>query len=74
MRMLNISSMDDLIANSMDILEPAPVDQHGNAREDGMCGTQYLLTVQKINPDFPVLQIVCVFFPSLIECMRKEII
>ncbi|KAB5531954.1 hypothetical protein DKX38_018624 [Salix brachista] len=36
MRMLNISSMDDLIANSMDILEPAPVDQHGNAREDVM--------------------------------------
>ncbi|CAK7322916.1 unnamed protein product [Dovyalis caffra] len=34
MRMLNISSMDDLIANSMDILEPAPVDHHGNARED----------------------------------------
>lgn len=36
MRMLNISSMDDLMANSMDILEPAPVDQHGNAREDVM--------------------------------------
>lgn len=41
MRMLNISSMDDLIANSMDILEPAPVDQHGNAREDGMCDIFY---------------------------------
>lgn len=39
MRMLNISSMDDLIPNSMDILEPAPVDQHGNAREDGKCDT-----------------------------------
>lgn len=63
MRMLNISSMDDLIANSMDILEPAPVDQHGNAREDGMCRTRYLFTVQKINPDFPVVQIICVFFP-----------
>ncbi|WCJ36003.1 5-formyltetrahydrofolate cyclo-ligase mitochondrial [Euphorbia peplus] len=36
MRMLNISSMDDLVANSMDILEPAPVDRFGNEREDVM--------------------------------------
>lgn len=35
MRMLNICSMDDLIANSMEILEPAPVDSRGNQREDG---------------------------------------
>lgn len=35
MRMLNISSMDDLVANSMNILEPAPVDAQGNQREDG---------------------------------------
>ncbi|KAI5409702.1 5-formyltetrahydrofolate cyclo-ligase, mitochondrial isoform X2 [Lathyrus oleraceus] len=34
MRMLNISRLDDLVANSMDILEPAPVDADGNARED----------------------------------------
>lgn len=34
MRMLNISSTEDLIANSMDILEPAPVDADGNERED----------------------------------------
>ncbi|XP_048228518.1 5-formyltetrahydrofolate cyclo-ligase, mitochondrial isoform X2 [Ricinus communis] len=34
MRMLNISSMDDLIANSMNILEPAPIDGLGNKRED----------------------------------------
>ncbi|CAL0319952.1 unnamed protein product [Lupinus luteus] len=36
MRMLNISRIDDLVANSMDILEPAPVDSDGNAREDVM--------------------------------------
>ncbi|KAF3437134.1 hypothetical protein FNV43_RR19887 [Rhamnella rubrinervis] len=36
MRMLNISRLDDLIANSMDILEPAPVDGDGNEREDVM--------------------------------------
>ncbi|KAH1111865.1 hypothetical protein GYH30_010285 [Glycine max] len=36
MRMLHISGIDDLIANSMDILEPAPVDVDGNAREDVM--------------------------------------
>ncbi|XP_047265711.1 5-formyltetrahydrofolate cyclo-ligase, mitochondrial isoform X4 [Capsicum annuum] len=36
MRMLNISSTEDLIANSMDILEPAPLDADGNEREDGL--------------------------------------
>ncbi|CAI9773753.1 unnamed protein product [Fraxinus pennsylvanica] len=36
MRMLNISSMNDLISNSMDILEPAPVDAEGNERQDVM--------------------------------------
>lgn len=35
MRMLNITHMDDLISNSMNILEPAPVDGDGNEREDG---------------------------------------
>jgi hypothetical protein len=35
MRMLNISCIDDLVANSMNILEPAPVDSDGNEREDG---------------------------------------
>lgn len=35
MRMLNISSTEDLIANSMNILEPAPLDAEGNEREDG---------------------------------------
>lgn len=36
MRMLHISGIDDLIANSMNILEPAPVDANGNDREDVM--------------------------------------
>lgn len=36
MRMLNISRMDDLIANTMNILEPAPTDVEGNEREDVM--------------------------------------
>jgi hypothetical protein len=35
--MLNISRIDDLVANSMNILEPDPVDADGNAREDGTC-------------------------------------
>ncbi|XP_058078074.1 5-formyltetrahydrofolate cyclo-ligase, mitochondrial [Magnolia sinica] len=39
MRMLNISSMEDLIANSMNILEPAPVDADGNERQDVMLAT-----------------------------------
>ncbi|KAI8017371.1 hypothetical protein LOK49_LG04G01987 [Camellia lanceoleosa] len=36
MRMFNIASIDDLIANSMNILEPAPIDAEGNEREDVM--------------------------------------
>ncbi|XP_039021254.1 5-formyltetrahydrofolate cyclo-ligase, mitochondrial-like [Hibiscus syriacus] len=36
MRMFNISHMDDLVANSMNILEPALVDADGNEREDVM--------------------------------------
>lgn len=40
MRMLHISHMDDLIANSMNILEPAPVDAQGNEREEVMQGDE----------------------------------
>lgn len=36
MRMFNISGLEDLVANSMNILEPAPVDAEGNQREDVM--------------------------------------
>ncbi|KAK9278287.1 hypothetical protein L1049_027852 [Liquidambar formosana] len=36
MRMLNIATIDDLIANSMNILEPTPVDGDGNERENVM--------------------------------------
>lgn len=43
MRMLNISRMDDLIANSMDILEPAPCDAEGNEREDGLYNSSFYL-------------------------------
>nr|CAB3454758.1 unnamed protein product [Digitaria exilis] len=35
MRMLRITTMDDLVKNSMNILEPSPVDASGNDREDG---------------------------------------
>ncbi|XP_022921536.1 5-formyltetrahydrofolate cyclo-ligase, mitochondrial-like isoform X1 [Cucurbita moschata] len=45
MRMFNISRMDDLIANSMNILEPAPVDGDGNEREDG----NFMLTKDPID-------------------------
>ncbi|XP_052182497.1 5-formyltetrahydrofolate cyclo-ligase, mitochondrial-like [Diospyros lotus] len=40
MRMLNISSMDDLIANAMNILEPVPVDAEGNQCEDVMLANE----------------------------------
>ncbi|KAK4261234.1 hypothetical protein QN277_004261 [Acacia crassicarpa] len=36
MRMLRISSVDDLVLNSMNILEPTLVDRNGNPREDVM--------------------------------------
>lgn len=36
MRMLSISNIEDLVANSMDILEPSPIDVEGNQREDVM--------------------------------------
>eukprot|EP00262_Sarcandra_glabra_P013372 TRINITY_DN3691_c0_g1_i1.p1 TRINITY_DN3691_c0_g1~~TRINITY_DN3691_c0_g1_i1.p1 ORF type:complete len:132 (-),score=22.73 TRINITY_DN3691_c0_g1_i1:178-573(-) len=36
MQLLNISGLGDLIANSMNILEPAPLDAIGNQREDVM--------------------------------------
>ncbi|CAL5061969.1 unnamed protein product [Urochloa decumbens] len=34
MRMLKITTMDDLVKNSMNILEPSPVDASGDDRED----------------------------------------
>ncbi|CAL9124471.1 unnamed protein product [Musa acuminata var. zebrina] len=40
MRMLRISNIEDLVANSMDILEPSPVDADQNEREDVMLATQ----------------------------------
>ncbi|XP_010934303.2 5-formyltetrahydrofolate cyclo-ligase, mitochondrial [Elaeis guineensis] len=39
MRMLKISSIKDLIANSMNILEPSPIDADGSQREDAMLAT-----------------------------------
>ncbi|XP_038972166.1 5-formyltetrahydrofolate cyclo-ligase, mitochondrial [Phoenix dactylifera] len=36
MQMLKISSIKDLIANSMNILEPSPIDADGSQREDVM--------------------------------------
>ena len=36
MRMFKITTMDDLVKNSMNILEPSPLDASGNACEDGM--------------------------------------
>lgn len=40
MRMLNISSRNDLIANSMKILEPSPIDISGNPREDVLLASE----------------------------------
>ncbi|URE14686.1 5-formyltetrahydrofolate cyclo-ligase family [Musa troglodytarum] len=40
MRMLRISKIEDLVANSMDILEPSPVDADQNECEDVMLATQ----------------------------------
>ncbi|KZV34719.1 5-formyltetrahydrofolate cyclo-ligase, mitochondrial-like [Dorcoceras hygrometricum] len=40
MRMLNISTMDDLVANSMNILEPSPFDAQGKELEDVMLANE----------------------------------
>ncbi|KAJ8470211.1 hypothetical protein OPV22_024554 [Ensete ventricosum] len=40
MRMLRISNIEDLVANSMDILEPSPVDADQNERADVILATQ----------------------------------
>ena len=42
MKMVMISSVNDLIEKTMNILEPALVDSDGNEREDGMT-SRYLL-------------------------------
>lgn len=65
MRMLNISSMNDLIANSMDILEPAPVDAEGNERQDG---NSCLLPVESQFHCFH-FQIICYTLTSTWVCI-----
>lgn len=40
MRMLHISTTEDLVANSMKILEPSPNDTSGNHREDVMLSSE----------------------------------
>nr|CAD1829285.1 unnamed protein product [Ananas comosus var. bracteatus] len=46
MRMLKISSIEDLVANSMNILEPSPVDANGNQHEDA-CSLLCLVGLKK---------------------------
>lgn len=53
MRMLHISHMNDLIANSMNILEPAPVDAQGNEREDGSVLFFLQCLVASLNQYYP---------------------
>lgn len=65
MRMLNISGIDDLIPNSMDILEPAPVDADGNKREDGICSQSLPWIIALIPKKYKYLFIFS-FFPFLV--------
>lgn len=50
MRMLKITTMDDLVKNSMNILEPSPQDASGNDREDGMNYGVYFHVMWKLFP------------------------
>jgi len=52
MWMLKITTMDDLVKNSMNILEPSPVDASGNDREDGKV---YFHVTGKLYPHIVVL-------------------
>lgn len=49
MRVLKISSINDLVASSMNILEPAPVDCDGNEREDGTVSSSYVLFLDTLS-------------------------
>lgn len=40
MKMLHISTTDDLVANSMNIFEPSPTDASGNHREDVLLASE----------------------------------
>lgn len=53
MRMFKITTMDDLVPNSMNILEPSPVDDKGNQREDrkflfSLCFLEFAFHVCKL--------------------------
>lgn len=77
MRMLNISSLDDLVANSMDILEPAPVDGNGNKREDGMALAYFITNgIQCLNlshafdvPPLKCMDIMFMGYDLLFRCI-----
>ncbi|KAF3322042.1 5-formyltetrahydrofolate cyclo-ligase [Carex littledalei] len=45
MRMFKITTMDDLVPNSMNILEPSPLDDKGNQREDPLSFVKFLKIV-----------------------------
>ncbi|RWW30084.1 hypothetical protein BHE74_00055931 [Ensete ventricosum] len=52
MRMLRISNIEDLVANSMDILEPSPVDADQNERADGKLSNNkgfFILATQPVD-------------------------
>ncbi|RRT33298.1 hypothetical protein B296_00055139 [Ensete ventricosum] len=55
MRMLRISNIEDLVANSMDILEPSPVDADQNERADGklsnnkgFCSSHFMVILRSL--------------------------
>ena len=63
MRMLHITQLNDLVANSMNILEPSPTGDDGDPREDGIhlfpftcyfCSS-FIYWSEKQNEGFPVM-------------------
>jgi hypothetical protein len=68
MRMLKITNMEDLVKNSMDILEPAPHDANGNDREDGMEFILILLLTMK-----PVVPPNLIYFCYCINSVLFEV-
>ena len=65
MKMLKVSSFDDLVVSSMNILEPSLIDCNGNPREDGIISYYvycFLRGFLVMIPDHIILEFFFFFF------------
>lgn len=60
MKMLKISSLNDLVLSSMDILEPPPVDSDGKEREDGILIDALFFVIPTFIITVKMLKLICI--------------